>query len=42
MKNPYDDPDTTKTYENEYVVKIKSFAESKQHSFFDDEVIEYA
>ena len=44
MKNSYFDPETNKEYlcDNEYEFKIISFTDSKQHSLFDVEVIEYA
>ena len=44
MKNSYFDPETNKEYlcDNEYEFKIKSFTDSKQHSHFDVEVIEFA
>ena len=44
MKNSYFDPETNKEYlcDNEYEFKIISFTDSKQHSHFDVEVIEYA
>jgi uncharacterized protein with HEPN domain len=44
MKNSYFDPEINKEYlgDNIYESKIQSFADSKQHSLFDVEVIEYA
>ena len=44
MKFPYFDPSNKKEYlcDNNYEFKIKSFTESKQHDFFDVDVIEYA
>ena len=44
MKNSYFDSEINKEYlgDNIYESKIQSFADSKQHSLFDVEVIEYA
>jgi uncharacterized protein with HEPN domain len=44
MKNSYFDSEINKEYlgDNIYEFKIQSFADSKQHSLFDVEVIEYA